>query len=483
MPEAVPLHRRLPVIALAVLLAGATLTVPVHGGSARSPEVDDGCGDASTGPGGSVPRDATDVASLWYDRRPVDRVIEQRLALCASGQAVRLERVGERLGWVTHWEDDRGRAWSIRVWVQGALASSFNYQLCQGDEAAGGTHGEGTAEVDGDALVLEIPNALPETGFETALNRSYVEGGRFPASFDEGPPWSACGLPLEEVHDRAPDEGFGRSFWLGEEPRQTEEEPGPGVRLAAPEPNATVRTGELATYRLVLENAGGEIRNVSLELSGLPRGWSYAFSPNETTLLAHANATSNLTIAVPADAAGGRHRLTVSGTVRDDSLEEVGEVERTLRLDVEETVRRPTLTVARSGDPVPPGGALVHRLRVGNDGNARDAVELSVAGEASGWAQIEPDQVLLDPDASGNVTVTVQVPADAEPGWYEHRVTAASLDDPAARTTVDVVSGVVLDPPTGPLEGGATLPSPALPGVLAALAVAAVACRARRKRR
>lgn len=474
-------RRRLAILGVVVLLGAAAGPSTVRSGSADSPEVPDECGDAAVGPAELVPRDATDVEHLRYEYAPSDDEIRQKLGLCASGPVADQERFGERLGWIVRWVDDRDRDWSLRVWLDGQPSPSFSYRIClDGSE----TIHDGGGDREGTTVTLAIPNDLPETGFETALNGTYVEAGRYPApSLQDFAPWNSCGTPLGAIHDRAPDDGTGASFRL-EEPGQEPETSEVDVRLSSPTPERTVVAGEPARFGLALNNTSDEVRNVTLDVDAdLPPGSQRGFTFEEVTLLSGQVRWSNLTVRVPRDADGSTRPLTVVGAVRDETLERIGWSNLSLDLTVRERTHRPVLMVSTHASAAAPGETVVHELSIRNDGNGDDTIELSVAGERTDWTRLEPDRATLPTQRTRTVALEVTAPEEVEPGWYGHTVTATSQGDRAQTTTVEVVTAVSIDAAGGPLLAGGdapALPFPGVPALAAVLVVGALVVRARR---
>lgn len=469
------------VIALAMLVA-ATLPSAVPAGSEQSPEVVDTCGDAATGPGDIIPRESTDVRRLWYEVDGVKGIIKQKLDLCSVDEQARQERLAERLGWLIHWEVDAGseQAWTLRVWTSGLGSTALRYRLCQGESAVGR---EAQTPDDESVATLEIDNTLPETDFETPLERTWIEGGRFPRPTQEDTtPWSTCGVGLTEVHERAPDSGFGESF----HPEGTETETpvlGHGVGLSSPDPRRRAPQGAVVRYQLTLNNTSDEFRNVTMDLTSLTgQGWRFGFVPSGVALDPRGSGATELTVAIPRDVAPGVHRFNATAEVRNETLGRIGRVGMNLSVDVFPRLHRPAIVAGSAGTVVDGEQLANHTLEVRNEGNVPDRVRLEVDGDHPGWAELSTEVLDLAPGRSRNVTLRVDVPPGAEPGWYEHRVTAASSGGGQAATT-SVVTGVRLQVAGGTLPSslpaGESLPLPPAPVVVVLVAVAAVALRGR----
>lgn len=470
-------------LALAMLVV-ATVAPGVPAGSEGSPEVVDTCEDAGAGPGDNVPREATDVESLWYEYDGVKGIIKQKLELCSAEEHFRQERLAERLGWLIHWEIgvSSTQEWTLRVFTGGIGlgATSFGWKLCQGDSLVD----EDRTEDDETVATFEIDNTLPETMFETPLERTWIEGGRYPRpTQEERTPWNTCGVDLAEVYDRAPDEGeFGESF----DPERTEpevDEEHHGVGLSVLDHRRRTPDGGVVRYQLKLNNSADEVRNITMDLTSVPgQGWRFGFFPNQVTLGPWGSATTELTVAIPEGATPGVHRFNATGEVRNDTLASLGRVDRNLSVDVFPRSYQPSITAGSEGRAVYAGWPANYTLEVRHEGNVPDRIDLEVGGDRPGWASLSTDAVDLDPGGSSNVTLRVDVPPGTEAGWYEHRVTATSQGSGDTAET-SVITAVRLHVPGGTLPSslptGETLPSPAAPLVAILLAAAAIALRGR----
>ena len=100
-----------------------------------------------------------------------------------------------------------------------------------------------------------------------------------------------------------------------------------------------------------------------------------------------------------------------------------------------------SLTLSDQAIPVVPGGTAMMTASVLNTGPAVDEVSVTVEGEASAWAVVEPSTVVLFPGAEGEVAVTFRVPDGprCRPGPAPFAVRAVGSGDP----TVTRADGVV----------------------------------------
>lgn len=466
-----PGSSRLSALALGLLVAVATLPAAVPAGSSDAPEVEDACGDASGGAVDGLPRASSDVDALWYGWEPIRGQIQQQLALCTHDTQAQKERVAKRLGWIVNWTDHRGLEWTQRVWSSGLEPTGINYRLCQGETPIGSSS---KAQVDDGVAKLVISNTLPETRFEEAIYGTTVGAGRFPPpSPDDGSPWSTCGVGFAEIHDRAPDSGSGEVFSLA--PDDEEASRGHGVEMRALEPEPATRAGERVRIDLRFNNTVSEIRNVTLRLDAdLPGGWPVDLEPGDVTMIPDGSATATIRVEPPLTAPSGTHRLRVDGVVRNATLGRIGTVNATVTLQVVGHTFGPEMPSRSAGPTASPGAVVDHPIELTNAGTARDTFRLAVGGDLPGWVDLPTDTVTLAPGGSRELTLEIAVPADAEPGWYEHVVTATSAADPSASAELPVVTAVALSDDGAVAGSGATLPAPSAWAVLVAAGLAAI---------
>lgn len=459
---------RLLALALAVLVAVTVLPAAVPAGSSDAPEVEDPCGDATAGPAGVAPLESADVGALWYEWEPVNGRIHQYLDFCAEEIRHDKRRLVGQIGWTVNWTDARGRTWSQRVWSSGLEPTEMNYQLCHGREKV---KSDRKAKIDDGVARLTINNALDETRFEEAILETYVVAGRYPPpSRDHEFPPGDCRIGFTETFDRAPDDEFGEVFEL--EARR-KEQVGHGVEIVAPA-DRRMGAGETIRMEIDVDNTVAEIRNVTFDLThDLPSDFPVALQPDDIAMPPKGEAEATVAVRAPRTAIDGTYRLEVEGVVRNATLVRIGRVNATWDLGVDAHTFRPVIPTGPSGPTTPPGAVVEHGIELVNGGTALDRFRLDVAGDPPGWVHLPTDAVTLDASASRNLTLKIRVPADAEPGWYEHVVTATSVTRSDAVAEVPVITGVVLTDEGVIAESGATVPGPPAWAVVVAAGAAA----------
>lgn len=466
---------RLLALALAVLVAVTVLPAAVPAGSSDAPEVEDPCDDADAGSTGATAIESADAGGLWYEWKPVEGVIEQYLIICHDEIRHRRVRASNQIGWTVNWTDGRGREWSQRIWGTGLLSdkTGINHQLCHGGEKVGS---DSPAALDDGVAKLTI-NQL-DTGFEEALYETHVVGGRYPPpSEDHTFPAQDCELGFAETFDRAPDDEFGDVFEL--ESRR-KEQVGHGIEMVPVRSERTMGAGETIRMNIDFNNTVAEIRNVTLDLDhDLPGDFPVVLEPDAVAMPPKGRAEATVAVRAPRTATDGTYELEVSGVVRNATLVRFGSVNATLDLRVDGHTFRPVIPTEPSGPTTPPGAIVEHEVEIVNGGTALDRFRLEVGGEPSGWVHLPTDAVTLDADASRNLTLKIRVPADAEPGWYEHVLTATSVTRSEAVAEVPIVTGVVLTDDGVIAESGATVPGPSAWAVVVAAGAAAWLLRRR----
>lgn len=211
----------------------------------------------------------------------------------------------------------------------------------------------------------------------------------------------------------------------------------PALALVAnfgPSPVVTGVPGEYATFAVPFEGDGQFTVTASA-----PEGWQLVSDSREVSV--NGSTLVPFTIRVPSDALAG-----TSATV---DLSATG-VEGFL------TRSHLTITVAGSsgvslagdeGITADPGGSLTFDIRISNDGNQRDVIDVS-ATTPSHPVNVSPAQLVLEPFASGTVTVTVPFDSNIRSG-YRLRVSITATSRQAGTSSTRDFQAVYSDPDEG----------------------------------
>lgn len=213
-----------------------------------------------------------------------------------------------------------------------------------------------------------------------------------------------------------------------------------GVVLGPASASQDANAGDSASFQIKVKNTGTLSDTVDLAVSGDEPSWanlnraSVALPPNGED-------TVTLTVSVPAEAQTGRVDFTVKGTSRADSSK---------TSTAQCTVKVTGASTASYGVDVSPrvmtrgfspGGTAAITIGVSNTGTAVDTFDLSKTGDASGWAEITPISVELEPGASGSVAVDIKVPSSAS-GIYTLTVRATSRGDNTKKSECEMTFNV-----------------------------------------
>ena len=179
--------------------------------------------------------------------------------------------------------------------------------------------------------------------------------------------------------------------------------------------------GTMATHSIYLNNAGNGLDTVELSMYGVPEGWGAYLSGGLFHLQARESLRATLTVMPPAKAAAGAmSNITIEAASGENQRRFVYLATRVLQtagLD---------LQLADGPDAAEAGDTPVFILKVQNNGNGLDEVNLSASGE-EGWAYefFDPAPSIRAGDFSLE-DLRVSVPRTAPAGEHAFRVRAVS---------------------------------------------------------
>ena len=222
-----------------------------------------------------------------------------------------------------------------------------------------------------------------------------------------------------------------------------------GVAIAPPTDAKSGNPGTNVIYTLHITNTGTTTDSFNVGVTG--NVWTTNAPSNIGPLAAGASATTNISVTVPANAAGGAmDAASVTVTSQGDNSQTAASTLTTTANNVYGLSMTPA-TAAQNGNP---GTNVVYTLHVTNTGNAVDTFNVAVAGNV--WTTVAPASVSLASGVSASVNVTVTIPANATGGATDAAtVTVTSQGDntktaaSTLTTTANNVYGVNLVPATG----------------------------------
>jgi uncharacterized membrane protein len=206
-----------------------------------------------------------------------------------------------------------------------------------------------------------------------------------------------------------------------------------------PNRTATALVGDSQTYTHTLTNQADVTDTVHLAASS-DRGWAVSVSPPSITLAAGTSATVYVTVTAPGSGANGTTDLT---RVTSTSGNDPGVTDQA---DDVTTLLNPAsiLLATDQAQAVAQGETAVYTHTLTNEGARVDTLSLSASSDQGWTTQLSPAAVTLDPGASSQIVLQVQVPADAVPETVDvTTLTATSAYGAAARVSnVDTTTAI-----------------------------------------
>lgn len=180
--------------------------------------------------------------------------------------------------------------------------------------------------------------------------------------------------------------------------------------------NASADPGAVITFSHTLTNTGNAPDAFTLNLSGLPTGWTATVVPTTTTTLArNASLTVTVQITVPTGISAG---TTVTATIRATSQGNPTVSAEVLDSITVNAVNGAELSPGTTINSLPGATAIfTHTLR--NSGSTTITYDLSVRSGDAGWSALSVSPAtspILSPGSSTIVTVTVTIPTSAAAG-------------------------------------------------------------------
>jgi uncharacterized membrane protein len=222
------------------------------------------------------------------------------------------------------------------------------------------------------------------------------------------------------------------------------------VRLFSYDATASAEPTDNDTVELRVENTGNGEDTFSLKATGQYYRW-VAFESSSVTVSSGGELVVNMTVTVPDSdqISTGTYTIDVVATSTADSSASSTLVVTVTVVHKEDLSIYPTdLIRRRSTDP---GGSVTYKVTVENLGQKAHVVNLDLTGTNAAWATLNSSLVILQAGATGEVTVTVDVPDGTSPMSFDLDVTG-TFDDNDRRTdsltlitTVNRVFGVTVE--------------------------------------
>ena len=201
-----------------------------------------------------------------------------------------------------------------------------------------------------------------------------------------------------------------------------------GLEVTTPYPAVAVAPGTKVSFDLTVDSTRSA--NVSLELSGVPEGWSASllgggFVVDGVAVTSGKAAEVRLDVDVPADAAAATStlRVTARGGGAQDVLPIAIRVNAEAAGDITLTTSTPTLTGASDA-------TFTFDLQLKND-TAQDVTVSATASGQEGWdveatltGETQAASTIVEAGATQNIGVTAKAPSDIAAGTYPIMVEA-----------------------------------------------------------
>jgi uncharacterized membrane protein len=201
-----------------------------------------------------------------------------------------------------------------------------------------------------------------------------------------------------------------------------------GLEITTPYPAVAVAPGTKVSFDLTVDST--RTANVSLELSGVPEGWSASllgggFVVDGVSVTSGKAAEVRLDVDVPADAPATTStlRVTARGGGAQDVLPISVRVNAEAAGDITLTTSTPTLTGASDA-------TFTFDLQLKND-TAQDVTVSATAAGPEGWdveatltGETQAASTIVEAGATQNIGVTATAPADIAAGTYPINVEA-----------------------------------------------------------
>lgn len=222
----------------------------------------------------------------------------------------------------------------------------------------------------------------------------------------------------------------------------------------APTPlNANADPGATVTFTHILTNTGNAPDRFTLNLSGLPIGWTGTVDPVTTPILArNAAITVTVQITVPTGIAAG---TTATAAIRATSQGNPAVSAEVVDSVTVTSIDGADLSAGTTANGVP-GGTVVFTHTLRNSGSSTIAYDLSARSADSSWptpAVTPATTAVLTPGSTVVITVTVTIPATIPPGTsnpitVEARATGGTSVLASAENIVQVgaLRDVLLEP-------------------------------------
>lgn len=211
------------------------------------------------------------------------------------------------------------------------------------------------------------------------------------------------------------------------------------VDLTCDQPSQDARPGDTVYYTIVVENQGDTTDTIDITKSGTYSGWG-SLSETSVTLSEGEITDIALIVDVPSEAQGGDYQINVKGTSQGNSsvFDEI-----TTTTTVEPYYYEVNLSCQNPNQDARPGDLIIYTIRVQNRGDTEDTIEIEKSGEYNNWGTLSHTSVTLEQGEAMDITLTVDIPSDAQGDDYSISVKGKSSNDASVYDELTVTTTVV----------------------------------------
>jgi hypothetical protein len=226
---------------------------------------------------------------------------------------------------------------------------------------------------------------------------------------------------------------------------------GRGVAVAISPSQQGGPLGATLSYTVRVTNMGTFDDTYDLTISD-SENWSAETSLPSLTISAGDDGITTLSVTIPPDAPiGAEDTITVTAISRENTEIRASDI-CTARASAVAIVRNVEISISPSYQSGSPGATLRHTVSIKNLGTIEDTFTFVVTSDADWSASIDPSSLTLAAGATGEATLSVTVPPDADEGTSMTVVVkAVSTGDPtvSGSNTCEVVASEETPSPPG----------------------------------
>lgn len=183
-----------------------------------------------------------------------------------------------------------------------------------------------------------------------------------------------------------------------------------GVNIGVLSSDKEVAPGEFATQVFSVTNDSASADTFDLSFT-VPHGWGILGAPTTLSLDPGEEATLFVTVTVPPGAAAGEYSIALTAVSQSDPTQNAAASASITVTPVNELD-----VIMPNPQSVAPGEIVTYEVIVVNRGNAQDTMDIEVSSAERFSVTVSDSTINLAPQERATVTVTIDVPGDADSG-------------------------------------------------------------------